>query len=91
MGRAVPHDPPDLVHHVGAGQDHVGDAVLVEEGELVGDERDVEERDDRLGRGQRQRPEPGALTAREDDRGYVVGAQGSASLISITGMPSRTG
>ncbi len=91
MGRAVPHDPPDLVHHVGAGQDHVGDAVLAEQGELVGDERDVEERNDRLGRGQRQRPEPGALTAREDDRGYFVGAQGSASLISITGMPSRTG
>ena len=91
MGRAVAHDPPDLVHQVGAGQDHVGDAVLTEQGELVGDERDVEERNDRLGCGQGQGPEPGALAAREDDRGYFVGAQGSASLISITGMPSRTG
>src|SRR5882672_1873440 len=91
VGRAVSHDPPDLVHHVGAGQDHVGDAVLAQEGELVGDERDVEERNDRLGRRQRQGPKPGPLTAREDDRGYFVGTQGSASLISITGMPSRTG
>jgi hypothetical protein len=91
VGRAVSHDPPDLVHHVGAGQDHVGDAVLAQEGELVGDERDIEERNDRLGRRPRQGPEPGPLTAREDDRGYFVGTQGSASLISITGMPSRTG
>ncbi len=70
--------------------------MLAEERELVGDERDVEKRDDRLGGGERQRAEPRALTAGEDDRGYFVGApfdyaQGSASLISITGMPSRTG
>jgi hypothetical protein len=64
---------------------------MPQEGELIGNERDVEERNDRLGRRQRQGPEPRPLTAREDDRGYFVGTQGSASLISITGMPSRTG
>lgn len=65
--------------------------MTAEQRELVGEEGDVQERDDRLGSGQSERPEPGALAAREDDRAYFPGAQGSASLISITGMPSRIG
>mgnify|MGYP003694024333 CR=1 FL=1 len=51
----------------------------------------LSERDDRLGPIVGERPEPGALAAREDDGGYLAGAQGSASPISITGMPSRIG
>ena len=49
VGRAVAHRPADLVDQVGAGQDHVGDPVEREQRELVGEERDVEQRDDRLG------------------------------------------
>jgi len=64
--------------------------VPAEQRELVGEERDVEERDDRLGDREGQWPQSRALTPRQDDRGYWP-AQGSASLISITGMPSRIG
>ena len=62
-----------------------------EQRELVGEKGSVEQRDDRLGPIIGERPEPGALATREDDGGYLVGAQGSASEISITGMPSRMG
>src|ERR1043165_3947874 len=62
-----------------------------EEQGVGGEERDVQERDHRLGGGQGERPEARALPAGEDDRGYLVGVQGSASPISITGMPSRMG
>ncbi len=62
-----------------------------EERELIGEEGDIEQGDDRLGPIVSERPEPGALPAREDDGGYLAGAQGSASPISITGIPSRMG
>ena len=75
---------------MGAGQDDVYNAVALEEGELVVEERNVEEGDDGLGTGERQRAEPGALAARQDYRGSR-GVQGSASLISMTGIPSRIG
>jgi hypothetical protein len=65
--------------------------VVAEERELIGEERDVEERDDGLRGREGERPQPRALAPSEDDRGYFVGVQGSASLISITGMPSRIG
>jgi hypothetical protein len=62
-----------------------------EQRELIGEEGDVEQGDDRLGPIVGERPEPGALAAGEDDSGYLAGAQGSASPISITGIPSRMG
>jgi len=64
--------------------------VPAQEGELVVEEGNVEEGDDGLGAGERQGAEPGALAARQDYRGWG-GVQGSASLISMTGMPSRIG
>jgi len=67
------------------------DAVPAEQRELVGEERNVQERDDGLGPDQGQRAQPGALAPGEDDGAYPLGVQGSASLISITGMPSRMG
>ena len=69
----------------------VPDPMAREQRKLVGEEGKVEQRDDRLGPIVGERPEPGALAAREDDGGYLVGAQGSASAMSITGMPSRMG
>jgi hypothetical protein len=65
--------------------------VPAEQGELICEERDIQERNDRLGGGEREGPQPSALAPRENDRGYFAGVQGSASLISITGMPSRIG
>ena len=62
-----------------------------EQVQLVGEEGDVQERNDGFGRAERERAEPRALTTGEDDRAYLAPVQGSASLISMTGMPSRTG
>ena len=86
-----------VVDAVGAGENHVGHAVLAQQRELVGEEGTVQERHHRLGAGKRQRPQPGALAAGQDDRlsggagAYAPGVQGCASLISITGIPSRIG
>ena len=55
---------------------------------VVGEERDVEQRDDRLGARQRERAEPRTLPPGEDDGGYAFGVQGSASPISMTGIPN---
>jgi hypothetical protein len=67
--------------------------VLAQQGELVCQERPAKQRNDGLGPGQRERPQPRALAAGEDDglggALYVPGDQGCASLISITGMSSR--
>ena len=67
------------------------DPVLAQQGELIGEEGDVEQRDDGLGPVVRERTEPGALAPGQDDGGYAAGVQGSASPMSITGMPSRMG
>jgi hypothetical protein len=87
--------PADVVDTVGAGENDVGDAVLAEQRELVREEGPAEQRDDGLRAPQGQRPQPRALATGQDDRlsgrRYLAGAQGSASLISITGMPSRMG
>jgi hypothetical protein len=91
VARPVAHRLADLVDEVGAGEDHVGDPVMREQVELVGEEGNVEQRDGRLGLGQRQRPEPGTLSSRKDDGGQLPGVQGTASLMSMTGMPSRIG
>ena len=88
---AITEHPAHLVHHVGAGQHHVGDAVAPKQLQLVREKRHVQERDDGLRRAESERPEPRALAAREDDGGYLVPVQGSASLMSMTGIPSRTG
>jgi hypothetical protein len=52
-----------------------------------------EQRHDRLGPRERERAQPRALAAGEDDGlgGGYAPDQGSASLMSITGMPSRIG
>lgn len=62
-----------------------------EQVQLVGEEGDVQQWNDGLGRAQGERAQARALTAREDDGGYLAPVQGSASLMSMTGMPSRTG
>ena len=90
-GGAVAHGRAHRVHHVGAGEHDVPHAVAREEGELIGEERDVQQRDDRLGPVVGEGTQPRALAPREDDRAYLVGAQGSASPMSITGIPSRMG
>jgi hypothetical protein len=67
------------------------DAMAAQQRQLIGEERNVEERDDGLRAGIGQRAQPRALAARQDDGGYAPGVQGCASLISMTGMPSRMG
>lgn len=59
--------------------------------ELIGEEGYVQKRDDRLWRAVGQGSQPRPLTARQDDGGYWAPVQGSASLMSMTGMPSRMG
>jgi len=88
----------DIVHAVGAREDDIGDTVLAQERELVGEERAIEERDDGLRPRERERTQAGPLAAGEDHRlsgsvarHYLPGDQASASLISITGIPSRIG
>jgi hypothetical protein len=85
---AVAHGPPDLVHEIGARQHCAPDPVPAEQGQLVGQERDVEQRDDRLRARARQGAQARTLAPGQDDGGYVPGVQGCASLMSITGMPS---
>ena len=80
----------DRLDEVRAGEHDIPHPVTAQQGELVMEEGDVEERDDGLGAGERQRTKPGALAARQDYRGSR-GVQGSASLMSMTGMPSRIG
>jgi hypothetical protein len=69
--------------------------VLTQQGELVGEKGPGEQRHHRLGARQGERPQAGALAAGEDDRlrgaCYAPGVQGCASLINITGIPSRIG
>ena len=90
---AIAQGLPHVVDAVRARQDDVGHAVLAQQGELVGQERHAEQRDDGLRAGEGQRPQARALAAGEDDglgrALYVPGDQGWASLISITGMSSR--
>src|SRR3990172_10165799 len=88
---AVAHGPPDLVHEIGARQHGAPDPVPAQQRQLVGQERDVEERDDRLRARVRQGAQARTLAPGQDDGGYVPGVQGCASLMSITGMPSRIG
>ena len=88
---AVAHGPPDLVHEIGARQHGASDPVPAQQGQLVGQERDIEQRDDRLRARARQGAQARALAPGQDDGGYVPGVQGCASLMSITGMPSRIG
>ena len=82
-----------VVHPVRARQDDVADPVLAEQRDLVGEEGAIEERHHRLGPGEGERPEPRALSPGQDDRlgRYRSGTHGWASLMSITGMPSRMG
>src|SRR5262249_29482440 len=87
-----------VVDAIGARQDDVGHAGRPQQSELGGGKRAVEGGDDRLRRRQGQGPKPRTLAAGENDRlqriaagHYRAGDQGSASLISITGMPSRIG
>ena len=114
LALAVTERLADVIDPVRARQDDVGDAMGAEEGDLIGEERPVEQRDDRLGALQRERPKPGALAAGQDDglghlgerlagvnrRGpprdgmrlrHRPGDHGTASLMSMTGMPSRMG
>ncbi|OLB93808.1 MAG: hypothetical protein AUH30_19130 [Candidatus Rokubacteria bacterium 13_1_40CM_68_15] len=88
---------PDVVDAVRAGEDDVGDAVVAEQRELVGEERPIQQGHDRLRAHQRQWAQPCALATGEDDglsrvgAAHALGFQGCASSISITGMPSRIG
>jgi hypothetical protein len=65
--------------------------MAAQERQLIGEEGNVEKRNNGLGARGRQGAEPRALPPGQDDGGYVPGVQGCASLMSITGMPSRIG
>jgi len=65
--------------------------VAPQHGQLIGEKGHVEERHHGLRARVGQGPEPRALPTGQDDRAQVPGVQGWASLISITGMPSRMG
>ena len=67
VGRAVAEDVAHRGRQVAHGQDDVVDAVVLEPLEHVGEEGAIDERDDRLGHGGGQRPQPRALAADEDD------------------------
>jgi hypothetical protein len=64
----VPEPGLDGLHEVGAGQDDLHHAVPVQEGKLVVEDRPVQQGDDGLGAGERQRAErvpwpPARITA----------------------------
>ena len=86
-----------VIDAVGARENHVGDAVLAQQRELISEKRTIQQRNDRFRARHGERTQPRALAAREDDGlgrragVYAPGAQGCASLMSITGMPSRIG
>jgi hypothetical protein len=67
--------------------------VLTQQRELIGEKGPVQERDYRFGASQRQRAKPRPLASGEDDGlgAQLFGAQGWASSMSMTGMPSRIG
>ena len=68
LPEALPgHDLPDRLGPVRDGQDHVPHAVGAEQPELVGEERHVQQRDDRLRPLEGQRPEPGPQAPGQDD------------------------
>ena len=75
----VAERPAHVVHPVGARQDDVADPVLAKEGDLVGEEGVIEERDHRFGSTEGERSEPRALSAGEDDGlgRYRSGTHGS--------------
>jgi hypothetical protein len=75
-----PHPPvdvaEDLAHAVGheaAGEDHLVHAVGAEPIQHEGQERPARERHHGLGRGERERPQPRPLAARQDERLHVSG------------------
>ena len=86
-----------VLHAVGARQDDVGDTVRPQQRELIREEGAIEERNHRLRPRQGQGAQARALAAGQDHGlqcpigHYLGGDQGSASLISITGIPSRIG
>ena len=67
VGRAVAQHVADARGQEPARHDDVVDAVRPQPLEHVGDEGPVDERDDGLRDGRRQRPQPRALPADEDD------------------------
>ena len=88
----------DVVHAIGAGEDDVGDAVLAQQGELEGEEGTVEEWHDGLRAREREGAQTRPLSAGQNHRlsrslarHYRPGDQAVASLISMTGIPSRIG
>ena len=63
----VAHRAAHLVDHVGAGEHGAVDAVALEQGQLIRQEGNVQQGDDGLGTGMRQRPQPRALAPGQDD------------------------
>jgi hypothetical protein len=53
---------------VAGSQHHMSDTRLADARQQVGEQRDTRGRQHGLGRGEGQRPQPGAFTANEDDR-----------------------
>ena len=89
------YDPRKMIAHVvdaiRARQDGVGHTVHAQQAQLVGEERLVQDRHDRLRTGQREGTKTRALSAGEDYGLCGGGVHGSASVVSMTGMPSRIG
>ena len=87
-----------VVDAVGAREDDVRDAVGPQQGELIREEGAIQERNHGLRARERQGTQTRSLAAGQNDRlqgmgsgHYLPGDQASASLMSITGIPSRIG
>ena len=95
--RLVTQGLAEVLHAVLAGEEDVGHAVAAQQRELVGQEGAIQERDDGLGACEGEGAQARSLAPREDDGlggarpRQLDGAQGWASSISITGIPSRIG
>ena len=86
--RAVAEHVAHAGGHVPAGHDDVVDAVAAQPVEHEGDERPVDERDDRLGHGGGQRPQPRALAAGQDERLHQTAASAAARRSPTLGRPT---
>ena len=70
--RAVAEETGDLVAEVTDDDVDVGDAAVAHHLDLVGEQRPVQDRQDRLGAALRERIHPRALAGREDDADHRV-------------------
>ena len=83
------HDRADRLGPVRDGEDHVPHPVRAEHPELVGEERHVQQRDDRLRPLEGQRPEPGPQSPGQDHRLHGHGRSPAVRSGPSPAAPSR--